>query len=117
MGMALLILMIASLQGCSIQSAFLDTKSDRHNVIITKPPMRVIMTGNIGRVEHKQILKVIDRVDKVSYHNYKFNENEHVVISIIDNKGDSANVNLHYNTQAGDVYGGDLANENGNFNP
>jgi len=98
--MSLLILMIVVLQGCSIQSALLDTESDRHNIIITKPPMRVIMTGNIGWVEHKQIMQVIDRVDHVKYHSYKFNENEHVVISIIDNKGDSADVKLHYGTPA-----------------
>jgi hypothetical protein len=89
---------VFAMQGCSEQSPFFDSEPNRHNVIITKPPMRVIMTGNIGDKEHEQIMQVIDRVDKVKYHNYKFNENEHIVITIIDNKGDSANVNLHYTT-------------------
>ncbi len=90
------------LNGCAMQTPLIDTENERGGFVVTKPPIQVTYRGDISEIQHKHMLEVIDRVARLPFKDYKFNENHNVRLNSIDGKADNIDVNLHEVTKTAD---------------
>jgi len=71
------------LHGCSVSSPIFSARNDKTSLIIEKPPTRIIISGEYGKLDVENILKVMRELRKHAYHDYNFDnsvviDSEHV---------------------------------------
>ncbi len=62
------------IQGCSVTSPLLSTRNDRATVVLEKPPLRIILSGEYTEIETDNLIKVLQELRKHKYHNYNFDD-------------------------------------------
>jgi len=72
-------------QGCSTTSPLLSTRNDKASMIIEKPPVRIILSGEFSSIDEKKLINIMKELRKSPYHNYDFDDSitidsEHEVV-------------------------------------
>ena len=62
------------LSGCSVTSPLLSSRNDKASVIIEKPPIRIIITGEYSDIQTKNLITVMEELRKHKYYNYNFDD-------------------------------------------
>jgi len=88
------ILPIIILQGCSMNSPLLSARDNKASIIIEKPPMRIIVSGEYHDIDEKAIIKIMKELKTHKYHNYNFDDSiiidsEHATVHKDDWKSSS----------------------------
>ena len=61
-------------QGCVMTSPLFSAREDRATVIVEKPPIRIIYSGEYRYINAKNTIKVIRELDKTEFKNYNFDD-------------------------------------------
>ena len=90
---------LIALSGCSMQSSLFSLNPTSSGVVITKPPMRIVYTGELNKEDKIFALALVRELKDVNYSDYNFNENVNVNLSINANKSDIVSQYRSYNKQ------------------
>jgi hypothetical protein len=70
----LIFISIGFLVGCSFSTPLFIKHSEKRTMILEKPPIRIIITGEITNIKNENIVKLIQELDKAKYKNYNFDD-------------------------------------------
>ena len=76
--------------GCATQSPLFSTRANKASVIVEKPPLRVILSGEYSAIDADSVIRVLKELRYHKYHNYRFTDS----ISIDSNHA-TTNVEQH----------------------
>ena len=62
------------IQGCATQSPLFSTRNDKASLIVEKPPMRILISGEYTNIDAEEILSIMKELRKHKYHEYHFDE-------------------------------------------
>ncbi len=79
------------ISGCSTTSPLFSTRDSKASIIVEKPPMRIILSGEYSTIDEDAIIKVMKELRHHKYHNYNFDDSividsEHATIHRDDYK-------------------------------
>ncbi len=89
------LIFIALLNGCAMQSGLFDIEPNRGGFVITKPPVQMVYRGDFTPESQDFALRALKEMEKIPYQDYKFNENTNVRLNSISGKSDNIDVNMH----------------------
>jgi 20S proteasome alpha/beta subunit len=62
------------IQGCSTTSPLFSARDNKASVIIIKPPMKIIISGEYAKLNTDHLIDIMREIRKHPYHNYNFDE-------------------------------------------
>ena len=69
-----LLIILFSVQGCVMTSPLFSAREDRATVIVEKPPIRIIYSGEYRYINAENTIRVIRELDKTKFENYNFDD-------------------------------------------
>ena len=74
------------ISGCSVSSPLFSKRNDKASMIIEKPPVRIMISGEYSKINTDDVIKVLRELRKSEYKPYKFGDtikidSDHVVSS------------------------------------
>jgi len=60
--------------GCSFSTPIFTKHSEKRTLILEKPPVRIIMTGEFDELNNNNIIEIINALNGVTYYNYNFDD-------------------------------------------
>jgi hypothetical protein len=84
-GAVLLLSFISLFHGCSFTSPLFSTRDNKASIVLEKPPLRILLSGEYSQIDVDNIIKIMEELRKHKYYNYKFNntiiiDSEHATI-------------------------------------
>ncbi len=73
------------IQGCSVTSPLLSSRNDKASIIIEKPPIRIILSGEFTEIDEQKLIRIMRELRKSKFYNYDFDDSftidsEHEVV-------------------------------------
>ena len=62
------------IQGCSTTTPIFSSRDNLGTVVIEKPPIRIILSGEYTDIDTNNLIKVMKELRKHKYHNYNFDD-------------------------------------------
>jgi hypothetical protein len=62
------------LSGCSVTSPLLSGRANKASVIIIKPPMKIILSGEYSKIQPEDLVKLMKELRHHKYYNYNFDD-------------------------------------------
>jgi len=60
--------------GCSITTPLFSSRDNKASLIVEKPPMRIIISGEYTTIKTEELIRVMKELRKHKYHNYNFDD-------------------------------------------
>ena len=62
------------IQGCATQSPLFSTRDDKASLIVEKPPMRILISGEYTNIDSEEIIAIMKELRHHKYHDYHFSD-------------------------------------------
>ena len=62
------------ISGCSITSPLVSSRANKASVIIIKPPMKIILSGEYSKIQSDNLIDIMKELRHHKYYNYNFDD-------------------------------------------